>query len=173
MHLFLTFSAALGNMSKLYCTRLHENWRRLGIIQVNLASALALHKRCYIRSLSCFSLRFSAALGIVRTSSALHSLARKFPFLLVYLFTKYVCIWQSYRFNLDLLRGNAHYLRIWAKNGGICTLKKHAGPGISAIRLRAAGYAVLFLCGGIYNIIYMRARIYFILLRYFWPSSCL
>lgn len=33
----------------------------------------------------------------------------------------------------------------------ICTLKKHAGPGISAIRLRAAGYAVLFLCGGIYN----------------------
>ena len=45
MHLFLTFPAALGNMSKLYCTRLHENWRRLGIIQVNLASALALHKR--------------------------------------------------------------------------------------------------------------------------------
>ena len=44
MHLFLTFSAALGNMSKLYCTRLHEN---------------------------------SAALGIARTSSALHSLARK------------------------------------------------------------------------------------------------
>ena len=26
MHLFLTFSAALGNMSKLYCTRLHENF---------------------------------------------------------------------------------------------------------------------------------------------------
>ena len=48
MNLFLTFSAALGNMSKLYCTRLHENWRRLGIIQVNLASALALHKRSYI-----------------------------------------------------------------------------------------------------------------------------
>ena len=47
MHLFLTFPAALGNMSKLYCTRLHENWRRLGIIQVNLASALALHKRSY------------------------------------------------------------------------------------------------------------------------------
>ena len=46
MNLFLTFSAALGNMSKLYCTRLHENWLRLGIIQVNLASALALHKRC-------------------------------------------------------------------------------------------------------------------------------
>ena len=45
MHLFLTFSAALGNMSKLYCTRLHENWLRLGIVQVNLASALALHKR--------------------------------------------------------------------------------------------------------------------------------
>ena len=44
---FLTFSAALGNMSKLYCTRLHENWRRLGIIQVNLASALALHKRSF------------------------------------------------------------------------------------------------------------------------------
>ena len=40
----LRFSAALGNMSKLYCTRLHEN---------------------------------SAALGIARTSSALHSLARK------------------------------------------------------------------------------------------------
>ena len=47
MHLFLTFPAALGNMSKLYCTRLHENWRRLGIIQVNLASALALHKRSF------------------------------------------------------------------------------------------------------------------------------
>ena len=47
MHLFLTFSAALGNMSKLYCTRLHENWLRLGIIQVNLASALALHKRSF------------------------------------------------------------------------------------------------------------------------------
>ena len=45
----LRFSAALGNMSKLYCTRLHENWRRLGIIQVNLASALALHKRCILR----------------------------------------------------------------------------------------------------------------------------
>ena len=45
MHLFLTFSAALGNMSKLYCARLHENWQRLGIVQVNLASALALHKR--------------------------------------------------------------------------------------------------------------------------------
>ena len=45
MHLFLTFSAALGNMSKLYCTHLHENWLRLGIVQVNLASALALHKR--------------------------------------------------------------------------------------------------------------------------------
>ena len=29
MHLFLTFSAALGNMSKLYCTRLHENCPRL------------------------------------------------------------------------------------------------------------------------------------------------
>ena len=43
----LRFSAALGNMSKLYCTRLHENWRRLGIIQVNLASALALHKRSF------------------------------------------------------------------------------------------------------------------------------
>ena len=43
--LSLRFSAALGNMSKLYCTRLHEN---------------------------------SAALGIARTSSALHSLARKF-----------------------------------------------------------------------------------------------
>ena len=42
--LSLRFSAALGNMSKLYCTRLHEN---------------------------------SAALGIARTSSALHSLARK------------------------------------------------------------------------------------------------
>ena len=41
MHLFLTFSAALGNMSKLYF------------------------------------LTFSAALGIARTSSALHSLARK------------------------------------------------------------------------------------------------
>ena len=47
MHLFLTFPAALGNMSKLYCTRLHENWRRLGIIQVNLASALTLHKRSF------------------------------------------------------------------------------------------------------------------------------
>ena len=47
MNLFLTFSAALGNMSKLYCTRLHENWLRLGIIQVNLASALALHKRSF------------------------------------------------------------------------------------------------------------------------------
>ena len=47
MHLFLTFSAALGNMSKLYCTRLHENWLRFGIIQVNLASALALHKRSF------------------------------------------------------------------------------------------------------------------------------
>ena len=35
---FLTFSAALGNMSKLYCTRLYEKWRRLGIIQVNLAA---------------------------------------------------------------------------------------------------------------------------------------
>ena len=45
MHLFLTFSAALGNMSKLYCTRLHEH---------------------------------SAVLGITRTSSVLHSLARKF-----------------------------------------------------------------------------------------------
>ena len=43
----LRFSAALGNMSKLYCTRLHENWRRLGIIQVNLASALTLHKRSF------------------------------------------------------------------------------------------------------------------------------
>ena len=51
----LRFSAALGNMSKLYCTRLHEN---------------------------------SAALGIARTSSALLSLARKFPCILVYLFTK-------------------------------------------------------------------------------------
>ena len=40
----LRFSAALGNMSKLYCARLHENWLRLGIVQVNLASALALHK---------------------------------------------------------------------------------------------------------------------------------
>ncbi|MFW5593333.1 MAG: hypothetical protein ACOCNP_08585, partial [Bacteroidales bacterium] len=39
--------AALGNMSKLYCTRLHEN---------------------------------SAVLGITRTSSVLHSLARKFAF---------------------------------------------------------------------------------------------
>ena len=48
MHLFLTFSAALGNMSKLYCTRLHENWLRLGIIQVTLASALALHKRSFV-----------------------------------------------------------------------------------------------------------------------------
>ena len=45
MHLFLTFSAAFGNMRKLYCTHLHGNWLRLGIIQVNLASALALHKR--------------------------------------------------------------------------------------------------------------------------------
>ena len=43
----LRFSAALGNMSKLYCTRLPENWLRLGIIQVNLASALALHKRSF------------------------------------------------------------------------------------------------------------------------------
>ena len=50
MHLFLTFSAALGNMSKLYCTRLHENWLRLGIVQVNLASALALHKRSFFIS---------------------------------------------------------------------------------------------------------------------------
>ena len=64
--LSLRFSAALGNMSKLYCTRLHENsaalviartssalhslarkLAALGIIQVNLASALALHKRCH------------------------------------------------------------------------------------------------------------------------------
>ena len=52
MHLFLTFSAALGNMSQLYCTRLHENWRRLGITQVNLVSALALHKRSVLRSLA-------------------------------------------------------------------------------------------------------------------------
>ena len=53
MHLFLTFSAALGNMSKLYCTRLHENWRRLGIIQVNLASALALHENFLVYSCTC------------------------------------------------------------------------------------------------------------------------
>ena len=128
---------------------------------------------CYIRSLSCllvysFSSRFSAALGIVQVNLPSALSCTK-----ISLFTKYVCIWQSYRFNLDFLRGNAHYLRIWAKNGGICTLKKHAGLGISAIRLRAAGYAVLFLCCGIYNIIYMRARICFILLRCFWPSSCL
>ena len=35
MHLFLTFSAALGNSSKLDCARLHENWRRLGIARSN------------------------------------------------------------------------------------------------------------------------------------------
>ena len=63
---FLTFSAALGNMSKLYCTRLHENctrlpenWLRLGIIQVNLASSLALHKRSY-------KMHLWRRLGIVR-----------------------------------------------------------------------------------------------------------
>ena len=55
----LRFSAALGNMSKLYCTRLHENWLRLGIIQVNLASALALHKRSY-------KMHLWRRLGIVR-----------------------------------------------------------------------------------------------------------
>ena len=35
MHLFLTFSAALGNSSKLDCARLHENWRQLGIARSN------------------------------------------------------------------------------------------------------------------------------------------
>ena len=59
MHLFLTFSAALSNMSKPYCTRLHENWLRLGIIQVNLASSLALHKRSY-------KMHLWRRLGIVR-----------------------------------------------------------------------------------------------------------
>ena len=54
MHLFLTFTAALGNSSKLYCARLHENWRRLGIIQVNLAYALALHKRSFVQINSYF-----------------------------------------------------------------------------------------------------------------------
>ncbi|MCI7050189.1 MAG: hypothetical protein MR971_01315, partial [Bacteroidales bacterium] len=54
---FLTFSAALGNMSKLYCTRLHENCTHLAqslhkigcgsAIQVNLI-ALTLHN-LYIR----------------------------------------------------------------------------------------------------------------------------
>ena len=39
----------LANMSKLYCTRLHENWLRLGIVQVNLTSALALHKPSLLR----------------------------------------------------------------------------------------------------------------------------
>ncbi len=43
----------LGNMSKLYCTRLHENWLRLGIVQVNLASALALHKPPLLRRRYC------------------------------------------------------------------------------------------------------------------------
>ena len=43
----------LGNMSKLYCTRFHENWLRLGIVQVNLASALALHKRSLLRRRYC------------------------------------------------------------------------------------------------------------------------
>ena len=77
MHLFLTFSAALGNMSKLYCTRLHENWRRLGIIQVNLASALALHKRS-------FSTDVWRRLGIVQvnlvSALALHKRSYKCTF---------------------------------------------------------------------------------------------
>ena len=40
---FLTFSAALGNMSKLYCTRLHENWLRLGIARSNKFVGLCAH----------------------------------------------------------------------------------------------------------------------------------
>lgn len=47
----------------------------------------------------------------------------------MYLFTKYVCIWQSYRFNLDFLRKNAHYLRIWANitpNNWLNSQKKRA-----------------------------------------------
>ena len=64
----LRFSAALGNMSKLYCTRLHENSAALGIARTSSALHSLAQK---------FALRFSAALGIARTSSALHSLARK------------------------------------------------------------------------------------------------
>ena len=45
---FEIFGYARHSPSELgLCARLHENWRRLGIIQVNLASALALHKRSY------------------------------------------------------------------------------------------------------------------------------
>ena len=51
MHLFLTFSAALG-------------------IARTSSALYSLARK--------FALRFSAALGIARTSSALHSLARKF-----------------------------------------------------------------------------------------------
>ena len=51
IHLFLTFSAALGIART--SSALHSLARK-------------------------FALRFSAALGIARTSSALHSLARKF-----------------------------------------------------------------------------------------------
>ena len=83
---FLTFSAALGNMSKLYCTRLHENctrlhenctrlhenWLRLGIIQVNLASALALHKRSYKmhlwRRLGIIQVNLASALALHKRS---------------------------------------------------------------------------------------------------------
>ena len=50
MHLFLTFSAALGNMSKLYFLTFSA---ALGIVQVNLPSALA----CTKIALTCAKIR--------------------------------------------------------------------------------------------------------------------
>ena len=92
MHLFLTFSAALGNMSKLYfltfsaalgiartssalrslARKLHSLARklaRLGIIQVNLASALALHKRSFSTDVW---LRLGIAQASLASALALH-----------------------------------------------------------------------------------------------------